>query len=277
MKRTYLNINSTAELWKLEKTTFRKYVIGSLISILVVAIVILVHQISLFILQYKDGVFTTKVDNSSVLIYNILIPLLYIAIWVWISISYILGMIKSYQNKSFEHLKPGTATFFGIMSFISFFQIITFFISKGNTSNTKLNTLQILQLVLPIIISFLTISLYYGFVRETKFIYIAFANAKQFELIKTIGQSTNMFSDLNNIFNHNSVSPESSQNQMPNQPADETEAEIVKTDRQQKIEKLLMLPNYRLYEIAKKLYISGYEKMEKEELVNKIIDITDKK
>ncbi|MBU4690387.1 hypothetical protein KQ874_01620 [Mycoplasma sp. ES3157-GEN-MYC] len=276
MKRQYLNINSTAELWKLEKTTFRKYVIGSLISILIVTAVILVHQISQFILQYKNGMFATKTDNSSVLIY-VLIPLFYIAIWVWISISYILGMIKSYQNKSFEHLKPGTATFFGIMSFISFFDIITFFISKGNTSNVKLNTLQIIQVVLPILISFLTISLYYGFVRETKFIYIAFANAKQFELIKTIGQSTNMFSDLNNIFNHNSMSPESSQNQRPNQPVNETEAEIVKSDRQQKIEKLLMLPNHRLYEMAKKLYISGYEKMEKEELVNKIIDITDKK
>ncbi|WP_029608525.1 hypothetical protein [Mycoplasma simbae] len=267
--KDFFKITNISELWKLEKKEFRKYVVGSITS----AIVLFSLYVSLFVLKIVDYFSKNKFDKIPAdVLSDIFISVVVLSIVLYIAIRFFVSVHKSYKNQSFEHLDSGALLFAGFLSFFAFISLIVMAFTRFNKTNTFVGWMQITTIVLQIIFLLLCVAAYYIFFRKARIIQSVFANAKSISQLKEQLSEE----DLNNPF-VKILMQQDEQNTSPNHQ--EEKAEIINKDtvhRKEQVKKLLELPNENLYSIAKKLNISGYDKMEKEELANLIYDITNK-
>lgn len=274
------NTPTVEELWKDEKSKYRKFAVGSVVSSIFLSLLsIALCLVSIFIFALGDGSTQDQAQNRISDKYaSMVIQCISVVIILFITIKFLISIKNSYRNKSFEHLNLGTLMVFGFISFIGFIEILGFLIYHQNTSNSYLEPLQITRIVLNIIFSLASVVLYYAFFRNLRIIAAKFINARNFELFTKEVENMDPSNPLYNLFK--SMAPE--KQEMTDKPnMVEEPAEIIDNDnkehKKQQIQKMLDLPIQNLYIIAEKLNISGYDKMDKEELANLIYKITNKK
>ncbi|MGV2392876.1 UNVERIFIED_CONTAM: hypothetical protein O8I53_07790 [Campylobacter lari] len=110
---------------------------------------------------------------------------------------------------------------------------------------------------------------------QIKSAYIIVLQMKQFEeLQKNLGQNP-YFANLSNLFNTSNINSTASFANVENQEYQNEEEPVNAKDfeRKKNFDKLMNLSNDKLYEAAQGLYISSYQNMPKEKLVNIILDI----
>lgn len=266
----FFKIHDENKLWGYEKSKFRSFIIGSCLVIALLLFLILVQKgIELFSLIKKSNnvAFT---DLVSWIPFSLLI----IGLHTYVSITFYLGVAKSYKHKSFANLSGGSMLFYGFMAFICAIELIFTLSSRLNKSNTQLSPIDITTLVLNIVINLSFFVSYWAVIRPTRTIYSVFVNAKK---MAELNQLLNNNTEMSNMFNMMGM------NIQPKEPnstnINEEKAQIIDTKndaRKANVDKLLNLPNNQLFKIAQHLSISGYDKMSKEELANLIVDITEK-
>ncbi|ADE19899.1 hypothetical protein [Mycoplasma crocodyli] len=309
-KKDYLSFNTKEELFaNHEKDTFRIWIWGFLVSIVILLIISIVNLVLVGL--EKNAIIASFVDTLKLsdaykskptseleavalnayatgpLLQNILQSVcLVVAL-----ILYVKGVVTSYKNKSFHHLSGWPTTIIGLLVIINVIFLVTILTRGVSKPNLKFASN-----IITIVSSVLYIAIWVIFGREASFIRRAFAayvtrerNMKMIEqLSKAAGQSGSQ--DLFNLFGGLSGAQQvKSQDNTP-------EAEIIseKTDSSNKpnnlelklikkglektdvesFNKLQDLPNDSLFQIAQKLHIFGYEEIEKDELIIQIIKIT---
>ncbi|QBF34367.1 hypothetical protein EG856_00240 [Mycoplasmopsis phocirhinis] len=283
MKREYLKITDTNQLWSLEKPKFRLFIIGACVSIALILLAMITQVIinSSIVIANRQILQDNQNNASTSASASIFLSVLLVAINIYIDVTYYLGVYRSYKQKSFEHISQRVITFYGIMSFISVVQLLFGIFSKSFTRNTALSPLEIASVTIDVLINVMIVSFYYGFIKETRFIAFAFTNAKALQNLKEqMGQNEELSSMFSQIFGTNFDNNNTQNTQNTNKTENDEqilqkkqEKEVI---RKEKIDQLIALPTEKLFEIAKKLYISGYENMNKEELANLIYDILEK-
>ncbi|TQC54021.1 hypothetical protein E1I18_01010 [Mycoplasmopsis mucosicanis] len=266
-------------LWENEPTKFRKFIIGSTVSSIIISLFyflnFLLGIIDTFYFEGKSFKDLTGANS-----FDLFFSILLVGAVIYFSIDWVISVFKSYKNKSFRFLSNNTLIFYGILSFVAVLQLISLFFTKLNNSNQQLNPVRIINLVTQVFLNVLLVVFYYVFFRKTKKIYVLFAQVHQHEeMMKQpeYKQLVESVQDLINNANNAASSSSASQSESQQNQNDEEEAIIVNAAKEKEdkyYKRLLELPNEKLFEIAKKLSISGYETMEKEELARTIITIT---
>ncbi|MCT4469520.1 hypothetical protein [Mycoplasma sp. HS2188] len=275
MKRDYLKITDTNELWSLEKSRFRLFIIGACVSIGLILLTIITKTIvdATLLFIRENSLQEGKLELPS----DVLIDLVLLSINIYIAITYYKSISKSYKEKTFEYLDQRAIMFYGIMSFISIINLI-FLFTRSFNKNTNLDPIEIASITIGALLIVMNIAFYYGFIKETKFIGLAFANAKAMQSLKNQMADNEELSNMMSQLFGSKITTENDQKSDKNTEDEKIlqEKQQKETVRNEKISQLISLPNSKLFAIAEKLYISGYEKMDKEELANLIYDILEK-
>ncbi|VEU61117.1 Uncharacterised protein [Mycoplasmopsis bovigenitalium] len=263
----FFKIHDESKLWGYEKSKFRNFIIGSC-SVIALLLCLILVQKGIELYSYL------KKPDSRALISWIPFSLLIIGLHTYVSVTFYLGVAKSYKHKSFANLSGGSMLFYGFMAFICAIELIFTLSSRLNKSNTELSAMDITTLVLNIVINLSFFVSYWAVIRPTRTIYSIFVNAKKMtELNQLLTNNT----EMSNMFNMMGMNIQPKEENSTN--TNEEKAQIIDTKneaRKANVDKLLNLPNNQLFKIAQHLSISGYDKMSKEELANLIVDITEK-
>lgn len=283
--RSFINIKSVSELWQKEKK-FRIFWIMMIILLLVIVAMSTASLILWNTANIKDGFINWRtqyyVDNNrnleisskdanaewlTILLRANLVPtvvnLAVLGLFIW-------SVYRSYQEKSFAKLSSLTTFYIAFMALYEGIGLIVN-LSQFNLSNKVLlpNSILGILVIITYIIGWIFISSQVSFIRKA-FVSAAMAEASE----KWMKQFTEQMQQ-NGTFNP-FMSPmgmkENSQQKPTNDQAEQKidETEIVKTEKDKQIEKLLTLTNSQLYKIAEYLGIFGYKEMSKEELAEKI-------
>ncbi|UUD35423.1 hypothetical protein NPA07_00920 [Mycoplasmopsis caviae] len=292
--KKYLEIKSAKKLWSLEKERFRPVIILSLLAF-IISFVNSATITTLYI-GFKDSLVTyffngTNSSNeansrvTSMIIVNGLVATVMLVSIIIFTTFY----LRTFKEKTFinMHIWPSTLYFFSwLVNFYSIDQNIRTLINKGNTILLAITITMFLINVILLVFQFL-------FVNQLKYFKLAFINAKRLEELKKVQDALKQSGMLgeNNAFNNlfginlNDINDKvEHESESSSKDEEIEEAEIVdnkaviknaEKETKDKIKKLLDLPNSKLYSIAETLYISGYKKMDKEELCRLIVQIVD--
>lgn len=277
--RDYENVQTTQELWKAGEQKFKKWIIIALASMAVLALLGITQVIVSLVLKNQiyefwnsrlsNGItfndFISKVWTTS----YVVLPSVFVAISIWGIYTLTMSTRASYKAKSFEKLSQTQNYIYGIWSLIVFIQVIKKLFTRDVPSEFE-DTLFIPQSIANI--SSIVISLFV--LKQVSTIRLLFVRIKLLEnLNKAMGE---MGKTNNSPFVPN-------QNNQPTQDKtqDSQDAQIVQDNTispeiksmQSQLEKL---DNNRLYAMAEKLNIYGYKDLQRDELINKIIENTTK-
>lgn len=277
--RDYENVQTTQELWKAGEQKFKKWIIIALASMAVLALLGITQVIVSLVLKNQiyefwnsrlsNGItfndFISKVWTTS----YVVLPSVFVAISIWAIYTLTMSTRASYKAKSFEKLSQTQNYIYGIWSLIVFIQVIKKLFTRDVPSEFE-DTLFIPQSIANI--SSIVISLFV--LKQVSTIRLLFVRIKLLEnLNKAMGE---MGKTNNSPFVPN-------QNNQPTQDKtqDSQDAQIVQDNTispeiksmQSQLEKL---DNNRLYAMAEKLNIYGYKDLQRDELINKIIENTTK-
>ncbi|WP_406613994.1 hypothetical protein ACJA23_03360 [Mycoplasma corogypsi] len=301
LKRSeYSKFNSVPELWKHEKDTFRFWIVGLLVSfILLIFINILISIFSGIRIAeqleplVQEGIkkFNFNEQQAATFRNNVLIEavvryiiqyIVLFGIYGFALHRYVSSLIKSYKAQDFSLLSRGVfmfAFFIGIWSLMNIIVLLTrdsSDIAGANWQYKVIFALNIIALAVAIVNWLL-------FSNNVKAIYVAFATIRFNEQMLEMQQKFNeMVQNGQNPFapfaqgmpqvNLNNEQPNDNLQNNTQATTSQTEQELENKKEKAELNKLLSLPNEQLFSIAKKLKIFGYETMEREELAQTIIN-----
>ncbi|WP_027120364.1 MFS transporter [Mycoplasmopsis lipofaciens] len=289
--KDFMKITDGEKLWAMEKKRFRPFIIASIFAFAFLTIVAILNWLFPLALNniWKKANSAAFSDNSGKididkLQYVFNSTVIWSSIFVFAAIAmlvyFIIGISKSYKSKTFIKLYNWPIAVYGVYTF---FQIIWLFWSFRVLIHPQTISMEeVYYKIYSSLTAVLTILFYFLFVRQMKYIKFAFLNVERVKQLKRFEEEMKQY-DKNNIFNNLfgfNPSQNNEKNDSNNTKNNVEEAEIVdekSKQRKDNFDKLIKLPNEKLYLAAQKLYIHGYEKMSKEELVNLILDINDQK
>lgn len=309
-KSDYLKQGTTEKLWSFEKSTFRFWVWSYFAFLLVLVLISIINIVLFYFADFNNvdpslidaGSKTlTMSDLNNIkqkFLQNVITQVIYnLALLVF----YVFGVQSSYDKKNFKHLNQLVVylvyltVFINLINFLTLIDDFSIFYKNVNVIGKfplAIMGLNIFQSVITIIFGIL-LGREVSAIRKA-FIRIEFMKQQE-EFMKMMKE--NMSQNPNNPYGmYNPFmgdfyrNPNSYQNikdedaQQNAKEVDETEEfeinksshskekNISKEDsqREEEIKKLLELPNQKLFKIAEKLNIFGYEDLTKEELAEKI-------
>ncbi|WP_029513148.1 hypothetical protein [Mycoplasmopsis primatum] len=284
------------DLWKHEKTTFRPIFIVTFVSFLLFALTFIVNATLalVYIESIKNYInINSNIPNKELSINARLIGIIVnyaFGLTTLIVLGFMIAsVVKGYRKKNFSKIYTWPVTvYFVILIFHIFQTVMTFFglsnviKSSGVAGYDQYNTIQLVFETLSTIILSLA---YFIFIRKYVLIKFAYVNIQKMidaqqqinenpelkELFKNIEQAFNMSGVSQSTFNFGTENT----SEVKKEKADDEVSEQA-NQRKSNYEKLMNLPNEKIYNAAEKLYISGYRNMEKATLVNLILDILDR-
>ncbi|MGY5139680.1 hypothetical protein ACUZ9N_03005 [Mycoplasmopsis gallinarum] len=266
---------SVQKLWSLEKKHFRL----PIILFFVIAFIVLTFYgfytiyglVTMQSVQSEISVYIQNSQISPVVVYWDLLmrkPLIQFILMLIILARVILSIVKSYQKKSFQFL-PRIS--FNLIFFIICLEIWNLIVLL---MNRMFFDLLLYKLLLSFEISLLIVNifLYLIIIRALNFLTVIFMISFQFEKTQEMMNSLKNNSEFNNLFSSLGINVPNNKNE---QGSIRETVELNEAEQKRKIQydRLVNVPNEKLYEIANKLYIFQPEKLEKEELINAILDI----
>lgn len=309
-KSDYFKQNTIEKLWSFEKSTFRFWVWSYFVFLLVLVLISIVNIVLFYFADFNNidpslidagakQITMSELNNiKNKFLQNVITQVIYnLALLVF----YVFGIQNSYDKKNFKHLNQLVVylvyitVFINLINFVTLIDDFSIFYKNVNVIGKfplAIMGLNIFQSVITIIFG-----IFLG--KEISAIRKAFI---RIELLKQQEEflekmKKDMGINMNNPYgmydpfmsgfyrNPNSYQNVNDQEVQKNaKEADETEeVEINKTmfteeknshkddsQREKEIKKLLELPNQKLFKIAEKLNIFGYEDLTKEELAEKI-------
>lgn len=286
----FLN-NVTADsqkLWKdYEKPKFRFFVFLALSTFIFATITTIISLILITTLKTQLlDFFIENVNDKNANVqeyYNNLLTFYGVmsGIVILVTVFFAYGIYNSYTKKSFLKLQTFPTLLLTITTFLRLVDYIMIFTKSGQT--TYWNSAMITLLAFSgssVLLTLLLIPLFY---RKIKFIKIAFHRSfilKQSEEFSKMFSQNEEYSNLfGNLFGGH-IPKNQTETDFKEEDVTNTE---VKNNHEQKLteweknkERLMSLNNEKLFGIAQKLYIHGYDKMSKEELVDAILNIVEK-
>lgn len=309
-KSDYFKQNTIEKLWSFEKSTFRFWVWSYFVFLLVLVLISIVNIVLFYFADFNNidpslidagakQITMSELNNiKNKFLQNVITQVIYnLALLVF----YVFGIQNSYDKKNFKHLNQLVVylvyltVFINLINFVTLIDDFSIFYKNVNVIGKfplAIMGLNIFQSVITIIFG-----IFLG--KEISAIRKAFI---RIELLKQQEEflekmKKDMGINMNNPYgmydpfmsgfyrNPNSYQNVNDQEVQKNaKEADETEeVEINKpmfteeknshkddSQREKEIKKLLELPNQKLFKIAEKLNIFGYEDLTKEELAEKI-------
>ncbi|UCU26392.1 hypothetical protein [Mycoplasma anserisalpingitidis] len=309
-KSDYFKQNTIEKLWSFEKSTFRFWVWSYFVFLLVLVLISIVNIVLFYFADFNNidpslidagtkQLTMSELNNiKNKFLQNVITQVIYnLALLVF----YVFGIQNSYDKKNFKHLNQLVVylvyltVFINLINFVTLIDDFSIFYKNVNVIGKfplAIMGLNIFQSVITIIFG-----IFLG--KEISAIRKAFI---RIELLKQQEEflekmKKDMGINMNNPYgmydpfmsgfyrNPNSYQNVNDQEVQKNaKEADETEEfEINKpmfteeknsnkddSQREKEIKKLLELPNQKLFKIAEKLNIFGYEDLTKEELAEKI-------
>lgn len=286
-KTDYMEITDAKELWKLEKSRFRKIWILALVALIVPFLCFLADAIYLAVsyekIQNWYSIMGAKPEEAQSLFSMMLLwRVVAVVLLFFMLLFYSLNISKCYKEKSFMYVGKWIFTTYSIIWFgasidliYSIFRVFKYLHTDGLSSYRIYTGLQVIYVILMIILAFL-------FMRNMKNVVFAFNRAYWLEMQAKAAQE--LFKNLNDdqVDAINSLFGVNLEKKNPNEEEaiivtsqKEKEEQKEAAKRKRNLEKLLSLPNEQLFQAAEKLNIRGYEHMEKEKLANLILDIVD--
>ncbi|AWX70307.1 hypothetical protein DP067_03000 [Mycoplasmopsis anatis] len=304
-KSDYLKQESIEKLWSHEKTTFRFWVWSYFAFLLSLVIISLINVVLYYFADFSSInpaliVGTTKpLDHDAInaisqkFMQGVIVQIIYnVALLTF----FVFGIQKSYENRNFKYLNLFVISLVYLTVFINIISFITlindFSVFYKNVS--VMGKFPIAILGLNIFQSIITIIFGILLGREITAIKRAFVRLEILKeqenlmrMMKNMGVNASNPYGMYNPFMGGFAPNANQYNQAREEnikEVDETEEveiskekpldEKVKTKddliREEEIKKLLDLPNQKLFKIAEKLNIFGYEDLTKEELAEKI-------
>ncbi|WP_027334431.1 hypothetical protein [Mycoplasma elephantis] len=268
-------------LWKNEKSCYRYWIFGT-VALIVVLILLSFLQLIFSNFIFKDQtwkyiqsiIFTNKLDDKKKIaegIFNLSCVFIPSIVFIGATISlffYITSIIRSYKQKDFKYLSKNFRSFFVICSFMLLLSLIFF---GFNEKNVIINLMKSPYFI-PFTLLFVLLPISAFIMSEVNMIRQIFATVtirnqmNEFvEKLKTGDLATIIQDELrkNNEINiKNDVSKEVEDKK-------ELETKNINNEDRKKLESL---PNKKLYAIAEKLNIFGYEELTHDELITKILE-----
>ncbi|QSF13416.1 hypothetical protein [Mycoplasma sp. Mirounga ES2805-ORL] len=278
--KDFLKSENTQELWDKNKKQFSFFIWGTIATFIFLIVFALVNVGLL--LFFRDTIVTKQnsLGDKAGVQDTFQWPF---GFWLVVSVlsiislvSFLISFIKSKQQKNYSTLNTLATYFISLTTFALFVFSFNFLfrINENFVFHEKLlYGIKISGAVILII-------LWFAFVRFIKLIKAAFIRAAQIEQFKKMASDPNSFLKeifgntglFNNINSETENSNNDSSEDNSKQKDDKSSKENDSSERKEKFDKLVNLPNEKLFRAAKQLYISGYESMTKEELANKILD-----
>ncbi|MBZ4226629.1 hypothetical protein [Mycoplasma tauri] len=289
------------DLWKHEKS-FKTVFIITLVSFLIMAL--FYYSIGILEASYNGAIkeFIQKnieksnVDNGhkselfrqseQLFYFGIATRFIIGSLILGFGIAMLISIIFGYKRKNFSKIIKWPNTVYFVLSFYLFYiAISTLFAGNFTDSGVpKYNDFKVAYSVITVIGAIVLFISYFIFARKYTVIKTLYLNIeKAIEAKKQMEENPELLEFYKNIeqaFNGLVASSEQAEynnettsNQFNNSNEQEPKN---KSKRDEYFEKMMLLPNEKLYAFAEKLYISGYENMEKETLANLILDIFEK-
>ncbi|WP_029905476.1 hypothetical protein [Mycoplasmopsis opalescens] len=271
--KQYMKITDTKQLWALEKKSFRGFMIGSIATFIFILIYFIVNDIIkyFYIEELRQNQIASSKFNQSEFIQS-LVPqvfsdIIYGIFAIGALVLSVRGIVRSYRNKTFKYIDNLSILFNWFLVFIYIINlIISLWTRKMSNPDMNQSKYLIPAIVLEVVGPISIIILYFVFVRETKFIKFAFLRAEQIEeYSKNVGELGSLFGINLEQNSYNEANNFGSENK-----ANKATAENKNNKR---FETLMSMNNEKLYGIAQTLNISGFHDLEKEKLVNLILNI----
>ena len=291
------NIPTTKELWKNEKSKYRHWII--LFSVAILSLLTL-SVVSLFLngFLFKDSIdfifqkysseenSPSRSEVSSRLFVNILLIIAIQVLAFFIgAIMFFKGIFDSYKSKSFERLSSIPSLFMGVTLFIAFLRVFLVFGDSPFRSFYVSQSQGILYFVLQvcIIVVFFSISIQVNRIRRLFTLSSRieeFKKSPQYQMMQKQSEYMQSATNNPNNFNQKNSSPYAppaaavalSQSENNNQIKDEEKPENkILSKEEQKLNKMKI---NSLKKVASKLFISGFEEMNKQELIKAILRVT---
>ncbi len=204
-----------------------------------------------------------------------------------------ISVLQGYKKKNFAKIYTWPLTIYFIILFVNIWNSVSAIIQGRdiNASGIKdFSTYILVRMILTILFTIILAVAYFVFVRKYMFIKAAYITVQKYEeaqkqlednpelreLVQNIQAAFG--GDLSSKTNESGSYSAEGENESEefNEKTDDNnnEANPAKIAREKNYERLMNLPNEKLYDVfAQKLYISGYQSMEKAALANLILDI----
>ncbi|VEU75550.1 Uncharacterised protein [Mycoplasmopsis maculosa] len=286
--KSFFNERSYEGLWTHYKKTFLPIFIATIFSF---AFILFFELISIGLqIAHVSKLGLAELTNSGpyakwsvndgfkqglTLLYLFTLPSFVIVIFT-LSIVYIsISIAKGKKEKDFSNLAGWPV----IAYLVTFINSIIFVITLVFTRFENIDAISIIRITIQVISAITTIVFYLLFIRRYMWVKSSYIVVKQYlesiriqNELKNDPNFQNIFSFINRYSeNNNNFEEESKNNNNNSSELSEKEAK-----RKENFDKLMELPNEKLFDAAKGLFISGYETMSKEKLVNILLDIFEK-
>lgn len=273
-------------LWKYEKKTFRPTFIATIFSFFIVFLAFLSFGtvLMIFMNSILDYAQSKSVDQTKIK-YEIIGKMAMnfgVALYAAVMIIFIsIAIARGYKEKNFTRLPLWPIYSYLFISILLLWRFISAFIDlrRGNvasTSDEKVALFLQLTATLTSVFSILIITFYFLFVKRFAIIRAVYFNIKRIKELENLTPGIREFlSNLQNELMKDRKKENDSKDAEEEKELTQTPDEIKQSKREKHFKKLVDLPNEKLFNIAKQLYISGYDEMPKEELAILILDILD--
>ncbi|EIN15237.1 Hypothetical protein, predicted transmembrane protein [Mycoplasmopsis agalactiae 14628] len=284
-------------LWKHEKKTFRPIFITTFVSFIILILYFIVTaSLDLAYINVANEFFNKSTDTNFTPEYLKNMHLF------WIIFKYVasagilvstilmfLSVLQGYKKKNFAKIYSWPLTIYFIILFVNIWNSVSAIIQGrgvNSSGHLEFSNYILARMILTILFTIILAVAYFVFVRRYMLIKIAYINVQRYEEAKKqLDENPELKELVQNIqaaFGGQLDAKPSDYSAEGTEEADESEPEKMDKDeeldpaklaREKNYKKLMDLPNDKLYDAAQKLYISGYQSMEKATLANLILDI----
>ncbi|TQF63894.1 hypothetical protein BA183_03890 [Mycoplasmopsis bovis] len=287
-------------LWKHEKKTFRPIFIATFVSfILLILYFIVMASFDLAYIKVAGQAFEENPPKGfspdymkSMHLFWIIFKYVASAGIIVSTILMFISVLQGYKKKNFAKIYTWPLTIYFIILFVNIWNSVSAIIQGRdiNASGIKdFSTYILVRMILTILFTIILAVAYFVFVRKYMFIKAAYITVQKYEeaqkqlednpelreLVQNIQAAFG--GDLSSKTNESGSYSAEGENESEefNEKTDDNNNEVnpAKIAREKNYERLMNLPNEKLYDAAQKLYISGYQSMEKAALANLILDI----
>ena len=285
------DVPSVEELWKQEKAKYRHWIVLFMIAIVTLtalATVIFVLNLTDYdhilntIYEHRKDKSDTKSDIKRVMLYQIIVPAaVQMVAFLFGMVYYIVTVNQSYKKKSFAYLSQWSTFIVGFAAIISGWDLMSMAWNHSLSSyGTKLPTgiFGITFNILAVIIYFI-VSVPVGRIRRL------FQISTRIEELKKDPQFRAMQEQFGHMMGNGQangpfgpgVAPKPAEGATTNSTTNNGQPNVVKPAKQEispEEKKLRNMSVKDLKSVAKELLISGYSTMQKQELIDSILRVT---
>ncbi|MCE6061947.1 APC family permease [Mycoplasmopsis agalactiae] len=284
-------------LWKHEKKTFRPIFISTFVSFIILILYFIVTaSLDLAYINVANEIFDKSTDKNfspeylkNMHMFWIIFKYVASAGILVSTILMFLSVLQGYKKKNFAKIYSWPLTIYFIILFVNIWNSVSAIIQGrgiNSTGDVAFSNYILVRMILTILFTIILAVAYFVFVRKYMFIKIAYINVQRYEEAKKQLDANPELKELvENIqaafggqleskpSDYSAEGTEESADSEPEKMDKDDEVDPAKLAREKNYKKLMNLPNEKLYEAAQKLYISGYQSMEKATLANLILDI----